>query len=349
MYVMKLLRYYWFALAVTLVIWLVTGLSAGFEAFAMVATLTLLEITFSADNSVVNSKILATLSPFWQRLFMTLGVVFAVFVIRFIMPVVIVALTAKLGFSEVLHLAVNYPDQYTAALTNAEPYINAFGGTFLLLIALSYFIDYEKQTHWLGWLERSLGKLGAIDNVTTVIMLCASIVLYMSANPAHQAAVLAAAIWAMLLYNGLQLVDAFLHRHYKYRPNAQRTGWSALASFTYLLIIDAAFSLDGVIGAFALTNSIILIMAGLGAGAVWVRAITNHVIKAKTLEKYVYLEHGAHWAIGFLGAVMLLKLYDVNPPEWLVGSLGLVFISAAILTSRKNFTLYNQLKNRYNA
>lgn len=331
---MKLLRIYWFAIASTIAIWLATGWFAGFAAFTTVVILTLLEITFSADNAIVNSRVLSNLSRRWQQAFMTIGIIFAVFVIRFLLPIMIVMITAGLDFSRVLDLALHHPGQYADVLLRAEPFINAFGGSFLLLIALSYFIDYEKQTHWLGWMERRLGKLGKLDNVTTFIMLAASITLYISTPAVHSTVVLLAAIWAMLLYNALRLMEAFLESHYHSKTNIRR-GWAGLASFLYLLVIDAAFSLDGVIGSFAITNSVVLIMAGLGAGAVWVRAITSHVTKAKTLTKYVYLEHGAHWAIGFLGIIMLLKLYDITLPEWLVGSLGLIFISAALVTSRK--------------
>lgn len=331
---MKLLRLYWFAIVATLAIWLATGWFAGFAAFTTVIILTLLEITFSADNAIVNSRVLGNLSRRWQQAFMTIGIIFAVFVIRFMLPIMIVMITAGLDFSKVLDLALNHPAEYADVLLRAEPFINAFGGSFLLLIALSYFIDYEKQTYWLGWLERRLGKLGQLDNVTTFIMLAASITLYLSTPPEHSTAVLLAAIWAMLLYNALRLMEAFLERHY-HTKSTVRKGWAGLASFLYLLVIDAAFSLDGVIGSFAITNSVVLIMAGLGAGAVWVRAITNHVTKAKTLARYAYLEHGAHWAIGFLGIIMLLKLYGITLPEWLVGSLGLIFISAALITSRR--------------
>ena len=101
----------------------------------------------------------------------------------------------------------------------------------------------------------------------------------------------------------------------------------------YLQVLDASFSLDGVIGAFAITSDVIIIMAGLGAGAVWVRAMTIHMVRAKTLKKYMFLEHGAHWAIAFLGGVMLTKLYHIEVPEWIVGSLGIIFITSAILWS----------------
>ena len=101
----------------------------------------------------------------------------------------------------------------------------------------------------------------------------------------------------------------------------------------YLEVLDASFSLDGVIGAFAITNEIVLIIAGLGAGAVWVRSLTVYLMRSGALAKYRYLEHGAHWAILALGVIMLIKLYHVEPPEWFTGSLGLIVISVAILSS----------------
>jgi hypothetical protein len=101
----------------------------------------------------------------------------------------------------------------------------------------------------------------------------------------------------------------------------------------YLDVLDASFSLDGVIGAFAITNDVVLIMAGLGAGAFWVRSITVYLTRTGTLAKYRYLEHGAHWAILALGIIMLVKLYHIEPPEWLVGSIGLIFVITAVVSS----------------
>ena len=331
---MQLLKIYWFAILSTLVIWALTGFYLGWGALFTVIVLTLLETTFSADNAVINSKVLVTLSPFWQKLFMTVGIFIAIFLVRFAMPIFIVMLTAGLGFNEVLNLALNDPHHYEMELDKAEPLISAFGGAFLLMIALSYFIDYEKKTHWLPLLEKRLGKLGRFDDITTFVMLLASILLYFTVEHEHQGVVLIASICAMALHIGLNLLSAFFEKGRKTALSAvQKTGVAAFASFMYLELLDASFSLDGVIGAFALTSSVVLIMAGLGAGAVWVRAMTIHLVRIKALAKYQYLEHGAHWAIAFLGAVMLLKLYHIELPEWLVGSLGIVFIAAAVATS----------------
>jgi uncharacterized protein len=331
----SLLRIYWFAAVATIIIWSLVGWQLGISSLLTVVVLTLLETTFSADNAVVNSKVLNTLSKKWQTVFMTAGIVIAVFIVRFALPIFIVMAGASLGLHQTLDLALHHPHEYQQHLQKAEPAINAFGGSFLLMIALSYFIDYQKETHWLGFLERRLGKLGRFDNVTTFIMLLATILIYFTIDPKHHALVLIASVSAMALHIGLELLNAAIGNEEKQLANKHKVGMAALASFMYLEILDASFSLDGVIGAFALTSSVILIMAGLGAGAVWVRAMTVHLVRSNALAKYVFLEHGAHWAIAFLGVVMLLKLYHVSLPEWLVGSLGLIFITAAILGSKR--------------
>jgi hypothetical protein len=336
MNIRDLLKIYWFAGTVTILIWILVGWQLGLAALFLTIVLTLLETTFSADNAVVNSKVLVTMSPFWQRLFMTVGIFIAVFVVRFALPILIVMLTASLGFSQTLDLALNHPKEYEHELHKAEPAISAFGGTFLLMIALSYFIDYQKKTHWLSWIERHLGKLGRFDNITVFVMLLASIVIFFTVDHEHQALVLIASIVAMALHIGLELVSAAMGSEEKHLKVKQKVGLAAFASFMYLEILDASFSLDGVIGAFALTSNIIIIMAGLGAGAVWVRAMTIHLVRAKMLSRYIFLEHGAHWAIAFLGAIMLLKLYHIELPEFIVGTLGIGFIAVSIWWSNRH-------------
>jgi hypothetical protein len=330
-----LFKIYWFAGFVTLAIWITVGWKMGIAALFTVLVLTLLETTFSADNAVVNSKVLVTMSPFWQKLFMTVGIFIAVFVVRFALPIVIVALTAGISFNDVIDLAMNHPHEYEQQLSKAEPMISAFGGTFLLMITLSYFIDYNKKTHWLPFFEKYLGKLGKFDNVTIFIMLLATLGIYATVDPAHHNTIFLASICAMALHIGLELLSAAMGNAESKTKIKQRTGLAAFAAFMYLEILDASFSLDGVIGAFALTGDVVLIIAGLGAGAIWVRAMTIHLVRSNALAKYIFLEHGAHWAIGFLGGIMLLKLYHIHPPEVVVGTLGIGFIALAIWWSKR--------------
>jgi hypothetical protein len=100
-----------------------------------------------------------------------------------------------------------------------------------------------------------------------------------------------------------------------------------------LEILDASFSFDGVIGAFALSSDIFIIMVGLGIGAMYVRSITIHLVEAGTLTEYKYLEHGAHYAIGALALIMFIKMFtEVN--ELIVGGLGIAFIIVALIHSK---------------
>jgi len=299
--------------------------------------LVLLEVTFSFDNAVINSRILARLSPLWQTLFLTIGIFFAVFVVRFLFPILIVMLSTGLGGAHVVDLALNHPEDYAHELEKAGPSIEAFGGTFLLMIGLYYFVDRQKDVHWFGWLEEMLSKAGRVRFLKLITMFTVAVVMYFTVEKHVQQAVLVSSLLGIALHVGLESISSFFEKRQpeggKSKKLIQQTGWAAFASFMYLQVLDASFSLDGVIGAFAITNSVLLIMAGLGAGALWVRSLTVYLVRNGTLAKYRYLEHGAHWAILALGLVMIAKLYHVELPEWLTGSLGLIFIVTAIVTS----------------
>lgn len=293
--------------------------------------LVLLEVTFSFDNAVINSKILGQMSKFWQTLFLTVGIVFAVFIVRFVLPIFIVMLSSSHGFMSVIDLALNHPAEYSTTLHEAAPIINAFGGTFLLMLGISYFMDREKDIHWLGRFEKFLSKFGHYENFKVFFMLLVALLLFATAEPAHREIILLASIIGTVIHIGLELFGDYFGS--KQSGTKQLVGMAAFASFIYLNVLDMSFSLDGVIGAFAITNDVILIMAGLGAGALWVRSITVYLTRTGTLAKYRYLEHGAHWAILALGLVMLVKLYHVEPPEWFVGSIGLIFVATAVTSS----------------
>ena len=295
--------------------------------------LVILEVTFSFDNAVINSKVLARMSLIWQKIFLTVGIFIAVFVVRFLLPIVIVMLASNNGFGEVVNLALNQPEQYGETLHKAAPMIDAFGGAFLIMIGISYFMDRRKDIHWLGSIEKRLASAGRFENLKVLVMLSVAMVLYATVGEEYQTTVLAASILGVLLHMGLELFGSVFEKHQKTSNAVKQTGMAAFASFLYLEVLDASFSFDGVIGAFAITNSVILIIAGLGAGAIWVRSLTVYLLRTGTLAKYRFLEHGAHWAILALGIIMFVKLYHVEPPEWMTGSLGLVFIGTAIVSS----------------
>ena len=107
---------------------------------------------------------------------------------------------------------------------------------------------------------------------------------------------------------------------------------AAISTFLFLEVRDASFSFDGVIGAFAISSNIFIIMLGLGVGAQWVRSMTIFFVKRDTLSEYVYLEHGAHWAILALALLMYASaLYEI--PEVITGLIGLLLIGGSLVSS----------------
>jgi len=327
-------RIFGISAAITLLLGVVMFVNGGLPGLWLYIVLVLLEVTFSFDNAVVNSKILERLSDLWQTLFLTVGIFFAVFVVRFLLPLLIVMLTAHLGAGEVISLVLNNPDEYSHRLHEAAPLINAFGGMFLVMIGLSYFVDREKDVHWLKHVERGLSQAGQIRFIKLIVMLLVTVLVYATVDASVHGAVLVASLLGIALHVGLDSISFLFEKRQRGLVRMKKqVGLAAFASFMYLQVLDASFSFDGVIGAFAITSSVLLIVTGLGAGALWVRSLTVYLVRTGTLAKYRYLEHGAHWAILVLGILMLSKLYHVELPEWVTGSLGLIFIVTAVITS----------------
>lgn len=329
----SLIKHYWVPGSLTILVWLLVGIFLGPELFVMVVILTLLEMTLSADNAVVNSRVLITMSPFWQKLFLTVGIFIAVFVIRFAIPIVIVAIATPLDMSQTLQLALNDPTEYGEKLHQASPTINAFGGIFLSLVAVFFFVDNARRDYWIRPIEKSLARLGRIkfSRIVTVIALIALV--YVLVEESQREVVAISMLVALVVYGLLHGSVKLMERLNRNNKAAHKVGLAAFTAFLYLEVLDASFSLDGVVGAFALTNNVIIITAGLGVGAVWVRSMTVHLTRSNTLLKYRYLESGAHWAIVFLATIMILKLFHIELIEVLVGTVGLVFIGMSVLSS----------------
>lgn len=321
-------------LTITLAVWLLVGYYLGPVAFFMVIILSILEITLSADNAVVNSRVLEKMSPMWQKVFLTLGIFIAVFLIRFALPVLLVAVAANQGIASVFELAINHPEKYGEELEKISPIINGFGGMFLFIVATFFFVNIDRAHFWVYTIEK---KLSQISSVKFIKILVISIIFFFIVLllPESQKYLVGLSMFvAIAIYLVLHGLTALMEKFEKKNRLRTQVGWAAFGSFMYLEVLDASFSLDGVVGAFALTNNIVIIMAGLGIGALWVRTLTLHMVKHKTLAKYEFLESGAHWAILFLSLVMFLKLFHIELPELVVGSVGLIFVTSAIFSSR---------------
>ncbi|WP_181803423.1 DUF475 domain-containing protein [Streptomyces shenzhenensis] len=335
----------------------------GWEAFGIVAILAVLEISLSFDNAVVNAGILKKMNAFWQKIFLTVGVLIAVFGMRLVFPVVIVAITAKMGPIEAVDLALNNKDRYQQLVTDAHPAIAAFGGMFLLMIFLDFIFE-DRDIQWLRWIERPLARLGKVDMLAVCIALIVLLITsFTFATHAHQhggghtdkaQTVLIAGIAGLITYmivGGLSgffedRLEAEEEREHEEEEEAERTGkkksavllagQAAFFMFLYLEVLDASFSFDGVIGAFAITNDIVLMALGLGIGAMYVRSLTVYLVRQGTLDDYVYLEHGAHYAIGALAVILMVTIqYEIN--EVITGLVGVVLIGWSFWSSvRRN-------------
>jgi len=293
----------------------------GIEALYIVVLLSILEISLSFDNAVVNAKVLETMDPLWQQRFITYGIPIAVFGMRFLFPIVIVAVAGGVGIVETFLMAVNNPSEYQAIFgeKNVHNLIYAFGGSFLLMVFLSFLFDENREIKWLSLIESNafIRKIAQADHSETVIAIAFGLFL---TSHFDSSSIALAYFTGVLLHSLLITLDELLH------TEGVRSG---IVGLLYLEVLDASFSFDGVIGAFALSSNIFIIMIGLGIGAMFVRSLTLYMVEKKTLDEYMYLEHGAHYAILALAIIMFVKMFrDVS--ELIVGTIGIVFIGISL-------------------
>ena len=318
---------------------LILGMFVGYEATGtlagvasttfIVAVLAILEISLSFDNAVVNAAVLREMTPEWRHRFITWGIAIAVFGMRIVFPLVIVAVVAHINPWAALKMAALAPDEYSRLLTSAHVPVSAFGGAFLAMVGLKHFINREKDVHWFAVIERPLTKLGRIEAVA--LGLCLLLLYAVSTQLPHEEQVefLVSGIFGLVTYIAVDGIAAVLDAESNVTGEVARSG---LAAFLYLEVLDASFSFDGVIGAFALSNNLFVIAIGLGIGAMFVRSLTIMLVDKGTLASYRYLEHGAFYAIIALGVIMFLKTF-MEVPEVVTGLIGAGFIVAAFADS----------------
>ena len=305
------------------------GLGWSFTFTALV--ITALEVSLSFDNAVINATKLEKMSHKWRMRFLTWGIAIAVFGMRFVFPIVIVAIFSNISCMEVLRLTLEKPDDYAKLLHESHVGISSFGGTFLMMLFCEFMFDREKSLHWLSMPEKLLQKIGRSRLAPTVLTLAAlGAIQPMLSEGQHWVSIIAGVVGivAHLLIHGVSSKLESLAK----QENAFALKHAGLAAFIYLELIDASFSLDGVLGAFALTKDVVVITIGLAVGAFFVRSLTIMLVEKKTLEKLVYLTHGAYWAIGSLATIMLIATF-MEVPEIVTGSIGMAFILASLVSS----------------
>lgn len=302
----------------------------GFSVAWIVLVLGVMETSLSFDNAVVNASVLKNWDQLWRDRFITWGMPVAVFGMRLVFPLLIVGVIAHLNPIAVVTLALEHPAQYAETLASAHHQISAFGGTFLLMVFLKFFVDAEKDTHWLHWFEAPLAKLGRLDTIQVAITGVAIAVVSTFINPIEQVGFLIAAIAGLVTYIVVDAIGGLVGGNEG--ETSSRIIKQGIGGFLYLEVLDASFSFDGVIGSFALSNNIFIIALGLGVGAMFVRSMTLHLVDKGALNEFKYLEAGAFWAIGALAAIMLASV-RVDVPEVITGFIGVGSIIAAFISS----------------
>ncbi|MBC9248453.1 DUF475 domain-containing protein [Paracoccus sp. 11-3] len=334
----SVLRYFRWAFIVTAVglglgIWLgwrTTGTVSGtLSIFFICAVLAVLEISLSFDNAIVNANKLKDMTPKWQHRFLTWGIIIAVFGMRIVFPLLIVVIAANIGPWDAVVMAAAQPERYAEIMHDAHLPIAAFGGAFLMMVGLSFFFDHEKDVHWIRWLEKHLARHASIRGIEVALVLITIITFSRLQQPENVEVFFRAAIWGLLTFLIVEVLGGLLDSTQQNLSGAAKGG---LGAFLYLEVLDASFSFDGVIGAFALTQNLFIIAIGLGIGAMYVRSMTIMLVEKGTLTNYRYLEHGAFYAILALSVIMFAQSL-VHIPEVITGLGGACLIGLSLWSS----------------
>ena len=306
--------------------WASTGsITATLGILWIVIVLSILEVSLSFDNAVVNATVLREMDPVWQQRFLTIGILIAVFGMRIVFPIAIVSIAASVGPMEAINLSLNNPERYEEIVSGAHIGIAGFGGAFLAMVGLTFFFDEEKDVHWISAIERVVNKFSSVPAVEIGLVLALVYGVSTMLSSEDAMTFLTAAILGLLTFIGVNALGAIIEQREARKKAAGEIVRSGLGGFLYLEVLDASFSFDGVIGAFALSNNMVIIALGLSVGAMFVRSMTIHLVRAGTLSHFRYLEHGAFWAIITLGVIMLVSArYHI--PETITGLIGAVLI-----------------------
>ncbi len=289
----------------------------------------ILETSLSFDNAIVNARVLKGMSAFWRKIFLTLGVLIAVFGMRIVFPLILVWIISNLPLMEVLQMTVQEPQKFQNILTSQHLIIAGFGGAFLWMVFASFFFDSEKEVHWIPGLEKIFSKLGRKDSFAILITFCFTLGFYFAMPPLHHLDFLLATVLGVVTFLIVDGVGSLL-------DNESLSSQTGIGAFLYLEVLDASFSFDGVVGAFAITDNFFIIALGLGIGAFFVRSMTIKLVDDDTLSNFKFLENGAFWAIGALAFILYLSALEVEVPEVISGSLGLIIIGLSFLGSLRD-------------
>ncbi len=324
-----MLRYFYISLLWTAISFVVAlMLEPSWSVVYTLCILAVLEISLSFDNAIINAEILAKLSLTWRKRFVVFGIPTAVFGTRFLLPVFLLWSTSSESLAGLWHKALSDPVGYGVLLHQSYPIISGFGSGFLLMVGFDFFIKHPSTFSWLSWLEDSRG-VGWLRRYPWVMMILIAAV---GGWVAYQ--LKAPWLWVAYLVGMLaQGLLSCLHHKMAGKMPIGVLVKNGLIAFIYLELLDASFSLDGVVGAFTLTENLWMMMLGLGIGAIFVRSLTLLFLDRGILKQWRFLSHGAHYSIVFLAGIMLAKNFCHISEGW-IGGVMVGLVSLAILTSR---------------
>ncbi|MBI4896214.1 MAG: DUF475 domain-containing protein [Candidatus Aenigmarchaeota archaeon] len=294
-----------------------------------VAGLSLFEIVSSVDNAVINADVLKTMSDKGRRWFLTWGLFFAVFLMRGVLPFLIVfMLDPSRGIWGTLTAVFSSDPAIVQSLQQSSPPLLAAGGVFLLFLFLHWLFTEPKNYTLLG--ERFIHRHSAWFYASVSILLTIIIWIGLSPNPLIA---FGAAAGSSLFFITTGFKD---NAERKEHEMLNKTGMSDISKLLYLEVIDASFSIDGILGAFAFTLAVPLILIGNGIGAIVLRNVTIGSIDR--VKKYKYLKNGAMYSIAVLGMIMIFESFHILVPVWISPIATIVILSYFFMKS------YRELK-----
>ena len=303
-----------------------------FSLVLIVAGLVLFETISSIDNAVINAQVLSTMSERARRWFLIWGLLVAVFLLRGLLPFIIVWVTnPSLGPVETITAAFSSDPKIHEAVELSAPILLIGGGTFLIFLFFHWLFLEPKKFGLVG--ERFIQSQGVWFYAIVSIILALIVLFALRINP-------------FMAFGAVVGSTAFFITH-GFKENAAQAekslltksqSHSDLSKILYLEVIDATFSIDGVVGAFAFTLSVPLILLGNGIGAFVVREVTIHNIER--IQKYVYLKNGAMYSILFLGVIMILNSFGSHIPEWFTPIVTAIIIGYFFIKSRSELKVH---------
>src|SRR3989338_5082175 len=295
----------------------------------IIGGLCLFETISSIDNAIINAEVLHTMKPKARRWFLIWGILIAVFLVRGLLPWVIVYATVpELGFIGSLTATFSSDPAVLEAIESSAPILLSGGGTFLIFLFFHWLFLEPKNYGLRG--EKFFHEQGVWFYAVVSILLCLIVWFSLEINPVM-------AFGAVVGSTAFFITHGFKENAEKAEKSLMRGDMSDISKILYLEVIDATFSIDGVLGAFAFTLSVPLILLGNGLGAVVVRQLT--IGNIDRIKKYIYLKNGAMYSILFLGAIMLAHSFGVDVPEWFSTIVTFGVITNFFLKSKKTILI----------